>query len=81
MPGISVSKICVPFGGGGINWSSYWATQGSPWMQQGIVIDATEAHEQGMCQEPTVIYEGNPQILIGETNVFKTPHLIDAGLY
>ena len=26
MPGISVSKICVPFGGGGINWSSYWAT-------------------------------------------------------
>ena len=24
MPGISVSKICVPFGGGGINWSSYW---------------------------------------------------------
>ena len=27
MPGISVSKICVPFGGGGIDWSSYWATQ------------------------------------------------------
>ncbi len=27
MPGISVSKICVPFGGGGINWSSYWATR------------------------------------------------------
>ena len=27
MPGISVSKICVPFGGGGINWSSYWNTQ------------------------------------------------------
>ena len=26
MPGISVSKICVPFGGGGIDWSSYWAT-------------------------------------------------------
>ena len=26
MPGISVSKICVPFGGGGINWSSYWAS-------------------------------------------------------
>ena len=25
MPGISVSKICVPFGGGGIDWSSYWA--------------------------------------------------------
>ena len=24
MPGISVSKICVPFGGGGNNWSSYW---------------------------------------------------------
>ena len=24
MPGISVSKICVPFGGGGIDWSSYW---------------------------------------------------------
>ena len=23
MPGISVSKICVPFGGGGIDWSSY----------------------------------------------------------
>lgn len=27
MPGISVSKICVPFGGGGIDWSSYWATR------------------------------------------------------
>jgi len=27
MPGISVSKICVPFGGGGNNWSSYWATR------------------------------------------------------
>ena len=27
MPGISVSKICVPFGGGGINWSSYWETR------------------------------------------------------
>jgi len=27
MPGISVSKICVPFGGGGINWSSYWTQQ------------------------------------------------------
>ena len=27
MPGISVSKICVPFGGGGINWSSYWKTR------------------------------------------------------
>lgn len=27
MPGISVSKICVPFGGGGINWSSYWTTR------------------------------------------------------
>ena len=27
MPGISVSKICVPFGGGGIDWSSYWTPQ------------------------------------------------------
>ena len=34
MPGISVSKICVPFGGGGIDWSSYWATR---WY--GIEID------------------------------------------
>ncbi len=34
MPGISVSKICVPFGGGGINWSSYWKQQ---WY--GIEID------------------------------------------
>ena len=27
MPVISVSKICVPFGGGGINWSSYCTPQ------------------------------------------------------
>jgi lysophospholipase L1-like esterase len=27
MAGISVSKICVPFGGGGVDWSSYWNTQ------------------------------------------------------
>ena len=27
MPGISVSKICVPFGGGGIDWSSYWTNR------------------------------------------------------
>ena len=27
MAGISVSKICVPFGGGGISWGSYWATR------------------------------------------------------
>ena len=27
MPGISVSKICVPFGGGGIDWSSYCTPQ------------------------------------------------------
>ena len=26
MPGISVSKICVPFGGGGIDWGSDWTT-------------------------------------------------------
>jgi len=29
MAGISVSKICVPFGGGGIDWSSYWTTLSS----------------------------------------------------
>ena len=38
MPGISVSKICVPFGGGGINWSSYWATR---WY--GIEIDESNS--------------------------------------
>ena len=26
MPGISVSKICVPFGAGGTDWSAYWST-------------------------------------------------------
>ena len=27
MPGISVSKICIPFGRRGVSWSSYWATR------------------------------------------------------
>lgn len=28
MAGISVSKICIPFsGGGGVNWAQYWATR------------------------------------------------------
>jgi hypothetical protein len=28
MPGISVSKMCIPFGAGGIDYLSYWATRG-----------------------------------------------------
>jgi len=27
MPGISVSKICIPFGRRGVSWSSYWSTR------------------------------------------------------
>ena len=47
MPGISVSKICVPFGGGGINWSSYWTTQRSE--IDSLEHDNTFAHGQLMC--------------------------------
>ena len=36
MPGISVSKIPIPFrGAGGINWSSYWTTQFDAWQNEG----------------------------------------------
>jgi hypothetical protein len=39
------------------------------WTPQGIVLDAALAAEEGVLQEPSVIYEGNAQILSG--NVFK----------
>ena len=47
MPGISVSKICVPFGGGGINWSSYW----TPQEYDGITYNVH-------CEDGTCIREG-----------------------
>src|SRR5882672_95579 len=39
------------------------------WNRQGVVLSATRAGDEQSVQEPTVIYEGNAQILSG--NVFK----------
>ncbi|MFH1720671.1 MAG: DUF2341 domain-containing protein [Patescibacteria group bacterium] len=41
------------------------------WTRQGTVLSASTAPEDSNVYEPTVIYEGSPQILSGQTNVFK----------
>ncbi|MDP3881045.1 MAG: DUF2341 domain-containing protein, partial [bacterium] len=41
------------------------------WTRQGTVLSASTVAEDSNVYEPTVIYEGSPQILTGQTNVFK----------
>lgn len=46
-------------------------TRTPAWTKAGTVLSATEASEDSNAYEPTVLYEGDPQILTEETNVFK----------
>ena len=41
MPGISSSKIAIPFGAGGISWSDYWTTR-TPTLLVLTVLSDTE---------------------------------------
>ena len=47
------------------------AASGGVWRQQGTVLSASGVDDVGNVLEPTVIYEGSPQLLSGYTNVFK----------
>jgi len=42
-----------------------------PWISRQSVLYSSEVPDQAAVQEPTVIYDTNPQILTEETNVFK----------
>ncbi len=92
MPGISVSKICVPFGGGGIDWSSYWATRTPSALvltalsPTSIKVDWTNAGAEDYDghsaerSEDGVTYAEIDTIPIG-TNTFTDTELDDSTLY
>ncbi len=44
------------------------------WVKKGAVVEPDQVSEKLNCLEPTVIYDTNPQILTGETSVFKMWH-------